>query len=125
VGSGLVLVFESFQKNILKGMGETLINLPLSVIATFSDVVSYLRLFAVGYASVVVSQSFNEMAIGDGVNSVIRGLITALILFFGHLLNAVLSIMAVLVHGVRLNMLEFSSHMKMAWSGKEYKPFTE
>jgi len=121
----LILVFENFQKNVLKGMLGTLTQLPLSVIGAFSDVVSYIRLFAVGYATVVVAESFNSMAVGDGINSLIGGLIAALILFFGHALNIILALMAVIVHGIRLNMLEFSNHLGMQWSGKEYKPFTE
>jgi len=34
-------------------------------------------------------------------------------------------LMAVIVHGIRLNMLEFSGHLNMQWSGREYKPFKE
>ena len=41
----------------------------------------------------------------------------------GHLINAILGLMAVVVHGVRLNMLEFSGHLNMEWSGKSYRPF--
>lgn len=120
-----VLIFENFQKNIIKGMMETLMNLPLSVIGSFSDVVSYLRLFAVGYASVVLASTFNNMAIGDGISSVAGGIMAALILFLGHTLNIVLGMMAVIVHGIRLNMLEFSGHLDMQWSGKKYEPFKE
>ena len=121
----LVLVFANFQKNVLKGILSTLADLPLSVISAFSDVVSYLRLFAVGYASVIVAQSFNNMAVGGGIKSIAGALAAALILFFGHALNIVLALMAVVVHGIRLNMLEFSGHLGMQWSGKEYKPFKE
>jgi len=124
-GTMMVLVFANFQKNIIKGMLTTLTNLPLDIIAAFADVVSYLRLFAVGYASVIVAESFNSMAIGEGITSLAGGIIAALILFFGHALNIVLALMAVVVHGIRLNMLEFSGHLGMQWSGKEYKPFKE
>ncbi|MBN2414959.1 hypothetical protein JXO52_03915 [bacterium] len=122
---GLTLVFSNFQKNILKGIGATLGDLPLSIISSFSDVVSYLRLFAVGYASVTVAASFNDMAVGGGVPSVTAGVAAALVLFLGHGLNIVLGLMAVVVHGVRLNMLEFSGQLDMQWAGKPYKPFTE
>ena len=47
----------------------------------------------------------------------------ALVLFFGHGLNIVLGCMSLIVHGVRLNMLEFSGHLNMEWSGITYKPF--
>ena len=119
----LVLFFTNIRKGFLKGALTTLTDLPLSVIGSFSDIVSYLRLFAVGYASVVVAQSFNNMAIGDGVNSILGGLIAAVILFFGHTLNIILGFMAIIVHGIRLNMLEFSGQLGMQWSGKDYDPF--
>jgi V/A-type H+-transporting ATPase subunit I len=125
VGAGLILIFAIFQKNIVRGILITLGDLPLSIISSFSDVVSYLRLFAVGYASVTVAASFNDMALGSGVDNIISGFLAALVLVLGHTLNIVLGLMAVVVHGIRLNMLEFSSHLDMQWSGKEYKPFKE
>jgi len=124
-GTVLVLVFANFQKNVIKGILATLGNLPLDIISSFSDVVSYIRLFAVGFASVIVSSSFNEMAIGSGINSVVSGIIAAIILFLGHGLNIALCAMSVLVHGVRLNLLEFSGHVGVQWTGKPYEPFKE
>ncbi|MEA3499414.1 MAG: hypothetical protein U9R41_00110 [Candidatus Marinimicrobia bacterium] len=121
----LTLLFSNAEKGILKGLGVTLGSLPLDIISGFSDVVSYLRLFAVGYASVVVAYSFNQMAIGSGINSVISGVIAAIILLLGHSLNILLGAMAIIVHGVRLNMLEFSGHLNMEWSGIKYRPFSE
>jgi V/A-type H+-transporting ATPase subunit I len=123
VGILLVLFFSNIRKGLLKGALTTVTDLPLSVIGSFSDIVSYLRLFAVGYASVVVAQSFNNMAVGSGINSIWGGLMAAVVLFFGHALNIILCFMAVIVHGIRLNMLEFSGQLGMQWSGKEYKPF--
>lgn len=125
IGFLLVLVFANFQKNILKAMLITLGDLPLTVISSFSDVVSYLRLFAVGYASVTVAASFNEMALGSGISSLVAGLAAAITLFLGHSLNILLCLMGVIVHGVRLNMLEFSGQMSMQWSGRDYRPFKE
>ncbi|MDZ7337665.1 MAG: hypothetical protein ONB30_03910 [candidate division KSB1 bacterium] len=124
-GTGLVLLFANAQRKFFKGVLQSLAETPLSVISSFSDVVSYLRLFAVGFASVTVESSFNEMALSMGFNSVLRGLIAAFILFFGHSLNIVLGFMAVIVHGVRLNMLEFSGHLGMQWSGRPYQPFRD
>ncbi|MBD3245728.1 MAG: hypothetical protein GF333_01815 [Candidatus Omnitrophica bacterium] len=124
-GAGLAVLCSSPQKNMLKGVGLALADLPLKVINAFADVVSYLRLFAVGYASVIVASSFNQMALGTGMHPVAAGFIAPLILFLGHSLNIILGLMAVIVHGVRLNMLEFSSHLDMQWSGKPYRPFAE
>ena len=124
-GTGLVILFSNPQRNIFKGWLTSLGDFPLKVISSFSDIVSYLRLFAVGYATVAVAMTFNHMAFACGFNSILRGLITAVILFFGHTLNIILGLMAVIVHGVRLNMLEFSGHLNMEWSGREYRPFRE
>lgn len=124
-GIALALVFGNFQKNIIKGILATLIELPLSIIGTFSDLMSYLRLFAVGFASLTVAGSFNELAIGTGIHSIAGGLMAALVLFFGHSLNIVLGGLSFMVHGVRLNMLEFSGHLGLQWSGFKYEPFRE
>jgi len=106
-------------------LGATIGNLPLSIISAFGDVVSYLRLFAVGMAGAVVEVSFNNMAIGDGVDNLLKGIIAVLIIIFGHGLNIVLCMMSVIVHGIRLNMLEFSGHLGMQWTGQKYEPFRE
>ena len=116
IGAVLVGLFANFQKNVLKGFLVTLGNLPLDIISSFSDIVSYIRLFAVGIATVTVAVSFNDMA---------GGIVAPVVLLFGHALNIILALMAVLVHGVRLNMLEFSGHLGMEWTGHEYKPFKE
>ena len=125
IGSILVILFSNPQKNILKGIVTSLANVPLKIIGTFGDIVSYIRLFAVGYASTVLAVTFNNMAHEVGFNNVISGFLAALVLFVGHALNITLGFMAVIVHGIRLNMLEFSGQMGMEWSGSEYKPFSD
>jgi V/A-type H+-transporting ATPase subunit I len=109
----------AFIKSSLMGFAE----LPLKIISSFSDLVSYLRLFAVGYATLVIAVSFNQMAFSLGGNPILKGIGAAFILLLGHTLNILLAVMAVLVHGVRLNMLEFSSHLGMGWTGRGYRPF--
>ena len=121
----LVMFFTAPEKGIIKGMLSSLAQLPLSVISSFSDIVSYLRLFAVGTATVVVADSFNKMAWPGMPSSFIAGFLSAMVLFMGHTLNIILGCMAVIVHGIRLNMLEFSGHLGMQWSGKQYEPFKE
>ena len=124
-GVTLVILFANFQKNIVKGIGKTLGLFPLKLINSFADILSYIRLFVVGYVSVTLAASFNSLAFDLGAGSIIAGLGAACILFFGHALNIILGLMSVLVHGLRLNMLEFSGHLDMEWAGKEYKPFCE
>ena len=96
--------------------------LPLSLVSNFVDVVSYLRLFAVGTAGVAVASAFNDMAARIGAGGGMNLLVAALVAIFGHTLNLLLCAMGVLVHGVRLNTLEFSAHLGMQWSGVPYRP---
>ncbi|MFC1804308.1 V-type ATP synthase subunit I [Candidatus Omnitrophota bacterium] len=125
VGPVLVVFFTSFRKNIFKGIGAGLGSLLLNFVNTFTDVVSYIRLFAVGLATVAIADSFNKLALSIGFNSVISGAATALILLLGHSLNILLGPMGVLVHGVRLNVLEFCNHIDVKWSGFRYNPLRE
>jgi V/A-type H+-transporting ATPase subunit I len=97
--------------------------LPLTLVSNFVDLVSYVRLFAVGTAGFAVAASFNEMALEGSRGGLLAAVLWAVILFFGHALNLLLAAMGVLVHGVRLNTLEFSSHIGMQWTGIPYRPF--
>ena len=124
-GCALVVLFSSPNKNILKGIGSGLGVLALNVINSFTDVVSYIRLFAVGLATVSIADSFNSMAMSIGYGSFLAGVVTSLVLLTGHGLNIILGPLSVLVHGVRLNVLEFCSHSNISWSGFSYKPLTE
>lgn len=121
VGAGLVLVDIVAQR---KEIGVNIILFVFSVINTFGDIVSYIRLFAVGLAGVAVADAFNQMALTIGFSNPFAGSIAVFILAFVHLfLNLALSIMGVLVHGIRLNVLEFSGHLGMEWSGISYRPY--
>lgn len=118
IGIALIVFFVSPSKNILKTVGNGLATLALGIMGNFGDVVSYIRLFAVGLAGVAVADSVNTLAAGAG-NIVAQ----MLILFVGHSINIILGPMSVLVHGIRLNVLEFSLlHGNVTWSGTAYKP---
>jgi V/A-type H+-transporting ATPase subunit I len=96
--------------------------LPLTLVNNFVDVVSYVRLFAVGAATYAVAAAFNQLAAELGLAGPLGGVATALVLFFGHALNVLLAAMGVLVHGVRLNTLEFAGHLHLSWTGRPYRP---
>jgi V/A-type H+-transporting ATPase subunit I len=117
----LVILFMTPLKS-MKTEWYNHIMLPLSVINAFGDVVSYVRLFAVGSAGAAISIAFNQMAVGDGIHSWASGVSAVIILFLAHSLNIILCALAVIVHGVRLNTLEFSGHLGMQWTGMPYAP---
>jgi len=128
VGFVLVVVFGSqkpgvpFGKGLAAGGGGFFTTF-LNTISCFSNIMSYIRLFAVGLATLAIAQSFNAMAAPMlGGATTIVGI---LILIVGHGLNLAMGLLSVIVHGVRLNLLEFSGQLNMEWSGIEYEPFSE
>jgi V/A-type H+-transporting ATPase subunit I len=119
-GISLVVLFTNPQRNMLKALGEGLGTIALGLVNSFTDVVSYIRLFAVGMAGVAIADATNAMATSSG-----NAVAVVVIVAFGHALNLILGPMSVLVHGVRLNVLEFSGHAGVAWSGETYEPLQE
>lgn len=123
-GISLALVFcFSLKKSELREHGIELGMMPLTIAGTLGDIISYVRLFAVGLASVKVAQNFNDMAIGLGLPVWAKIVPMLLILLVGHGLNFAMAALSILVHAVRLNTLEFSNHKGISWSGYAYKPF--
>jgi len=123
-GVALVILFTSPQRNVFKAVGAGLGTIALSLMNNFTDVVSYVRLFAVGLAGVAIADTANVMASGLG-SGFFAVSVSVLIAVIGHSLNITLGPMSVLVHGVRLNVLEFSSHANVSWSGVAYSPLKE
>lgn len=122
VGALLVILFMTPRSELKKNMMNHVL-LPLTLVNFFVDIISYVRLFAVGVATVAVMESFNGMAASIGFGNVLTAVFAIVILIFGHSLNLVLCALAVLVHGVRLNTLEFSTHKGLSWSGFLFEPF--
>ncbi|MDX9800365.1 MAG: V-type ATP synthase subunit I [Spirochaetia bacterium] len=124
-GFAVVLLFaEQDGKNIFKGILMGIAWSPmkfLNSVNMFADLVSYIRLFAVGLATVAVAQSFNQMA--SGFEGVVGMILAAVVLFLAHTFNMAMSLLSVIVHGVRLNLLEFGGKVGMEWSGHNYNPF--
>lgn len=128
IGGGFLLsfIFSSYNGSIKESVLDScknIVSVLLGVVNNFSDIVSYIRLWAVGLAGSAIASTVNEMAgpmLGGAI--IFAGII---LLVFGHGLNMILNVLSVIVHGVRLNTLEFSSHLGMSWSGFKYEPFKE
>ncbi|MBE6349147.1 MAG: ATPase [Spirochaetaceae bacterium] len=126
VGFTLNFIFSNYEGNIGQSILEScknIVSVLLGVVNVFSDIVSYIRLWAVGIAGGAIASTVNDMAgpmLGGAI--IFMGM---LLLVFGHGLNMILNVLSVIVHGVRLNTLEFSSHLGISWAGFKYKPFSE
>ena len=110
---------KSFGEGLKAGLGGAFTQF-LNTISCFGNVMSYIRLFAVGMAGVAISQSFNGIAAGMHGPMMIVGVVVVLV---GHALNIVMCFLSVVVHGVRLNVLEFSGQVGLEWTGIPYEPF--
>jgi len=127
VGFVMTFVFANYEGSIVKSILESLVNIVsvlLGVVNVFSDIVSYIRLWAVGLAGAAISATVNELA-GPLFGNFLFMILAIVLLVFGHGLNMILNVLSVIVHGIRLNTLEFSSHLNMSWSGHKFKPFEE
>ncbi len=118
VGATLAIGFAHPSYNAAKALLFGFASFPLSMLSAFSDVISYVRLMAVGLASSVLGASFNQMAMEIG-----NIWLAAIVLVLAHGLNLGLCLIAMFAHGVRLNMLEFSNNLGMQWTGYPYRPF--
>ena len=110
---------KSFAQGLKAGLGDAF-TVFLNTISAFGNIMSYIRLFAVGMASLAIAQSFNDMAFSLKGPLVVAAV---LVLLIGHGLNVVMGLLSVVVHGVRLNLLEFSGQLGMEWAGIAYDPF--
>ena len=119
VGGAMAVLFAKPSWNLAKAVGIGVAKFPLSAIGTLGDTISYVRLMALGVAGTMLAVSFNTIAATVPWPAAIP------ILIVGHALNVALSIVALLAHGVRLNILEFSNNLGMQWSGYAYEPFSK
>lgn len=124
-GGFLAVVFAAPSWNIPKALALGLATSVFPAIATLSDTISYVRLMALCLTGSLLAAIFNGLAAQVGaslppLSYVFEGLIIAL----GHGLNIGLVLVALIAHGVRLNILEFSSNFGMEWNGYSYKPFS-
>ncbi|TSD84003.1 V-type ATP synthase subunit I [Mycobacterium sp. KBS0706] len=89
----------------------------------FSDVLSYMRLFALGLAAASLAETINELS-GQLVHATpgIGVLIALLVLVIGHVINIGLGLIAGFVHGLRLNVIEFFS-WGLKEEGAPFRPF--
>lgn len=127
IGFILSFIFSNYEGSIKKSILASLANIVtvlLGVVNVFSDIVSYIRLWAVGLAGGAISATVNELA-SPLLGNFMLMIFAIILLVFGHGLNMILNVLSVVVHGIRLNTLEFSTHLDMAWSGHKFKPFEE
>jgi V/A-type H+-transporting ATPase subunit I len=117
LGALLVVFLSRTEQGIVRGSLAGLGLLLGNATTLFSDMMSYIRIMAVGFASMSLAMTTNLMA--EQTGSIVFG---ALILLIGHSINLGLGIIALFVHGLRLNTLEFARQVGVIWSGRAFEP---
>jgi len=122
VGLALVLAFSGYGSRPLTRFGRGLVGLT-RITAAFGDVLSYLRLFALGLASASLAIAFNGMA-ADAREAIpgVGLLVALIILVIGHGLNLLLAVASGFIHGLRLNVIEFLN-WGLPEEGPLFRPF--
>jgi V/A-type H+-transporting ATPase subunit I len=128
LGAALVLLFSSTHalslapRALLGRLLEGLHGLT-EVSKAFGDVLSYLRLFALGLASIKLAEAFNHLAAGSFALRGVGILLGLLVLLVGHVINFSMGIMGGVVHGLRLNVIEFFN-WSLPEEGEQFRAFS-
>jgi V/A-type H+-transporting ATPase subunit I len=121
----LILVFSNPDINIFASVGSGLYDVYNMVTGIFGDLLSYIRLFALGISSAILGLVFNQIA-AQFLGSSFWGYIPFLIiLIIGHGLNIFLASLGAFVHPLRLTFVEFYKNAGFIGGGKQYKPFSK
>lgn len=121
-----IFLFNDIHRNPLVNIGSGLYETYNTVTGLLGDVLSYLRLYALGLAGGMLGNAFNQLGLSvygidvPGVNI----LCFALIVGFGHVLNLAMCCLGAFVHPLRLNFLEFFKNSGYEGTGKVYSPLT-
>ncbi len=124
VAGCMVLFYNSPGKNIFLNFGLGLWDAYNMVTGLLGDVLSYVRLFALGLSGGILASVFNSLATGMSPDIPVVGfLVTALIFVIGHGLNIFMNILGSMVHPMRLTFVEFFKNSGYEGGGRAYKPF--
>lgn len=124
VGAALIFLINSPGKNIFLNIGLGLWDSYNMVTGLLGDILSYVRLFALGLSGGILAGVFNSLAVGMSPDNVILGpIVMVLIFFIGHSINMFMNILGAMVHPMRLTFVEFFKNSGYEGGGKEYKPF--
>lgn len=120
----MIFLFNSPGKNIFLNIGLGVWDTYNMATGLLGDVLSYVRLFALGLSGGILAGVFNSLAVGMSPDNVILGPIVMVLIFvIGHAINIFMNVLGAMVHPMRLTFVEFFKNSGYEGGGKEYKPF--
>ncbi len=129
IGLGLsfatILLFANPEKNMIISIFSGLYDVYNMLTGVFGDLLSYIRLFALGISSAILGLVFNQIAAQVLGGSFLSYIPFIIILVIGHGLNIFLASLGAIVHPLRLTFVEFYKNAGFVGGGKQYKPFSK
>ena len=124
VAAAMIFLFNSPGKNVFLNIGLGVWDSYNMATGLLGDVLSYVRLFALGLSGGILAGVFNSLAVGMSPDNVIAGPIVMVLIFvIGHSINIFMNVLGAMVHPMRLTFVEFFKNSGYEGGGKEYKPF--
>jgi len=126
ISAVLILLLNHPKRNVLINFGAGLWDVYGMATSLLGDLLSYIRLFALGVSSAILGLVFNSMAMSMKPDNPILGpIVMVLILVIGHGITIFMSSLGAFVHPIRLTFVEFYKNAGFTGGGKAYKPFAE
>lgn len=123
-GGFFVLFFSDPEAGVFMRIGKGIWDIYSTVTGIFGDLLSYIRLFAIGLSSSILGYVINDIGLTIlHASPIIGPVLFALFLLLGHTLNILISTLGSFVHPMRLTFVEFYKNAGFTGGGKEYKPF--
>lgn len=120
----LIFFYNSPGKNPFYNFGLALWDTYNMATGLLGDILSYVRLFALGLSGGILATVFNDLAAGMSPdNMVLKPIVYVLIFVIGHAINLFMNALGALVHPVRLTFVEFYQNSEFEGGGKKYNPF--
>ncbi len=125
VSAVAIFLLNSPGKNVFLNLGLGLWDTYNMATGLLGDILSYVRLFALGLSGGILAMVFTDLAVGMSPDNVILGpLVTILVFVIGHAINIFMNTLGAIVHPMRLTFVEFFKNSEFTGGGQKYQPFT-
>ncbi|MFA8435323.1 MAG: V-type ATP synthase subunit I [Marinifilaceae bacterium] len=125
-GGFFILFFSDPELNVFLRIGKGIWDVYSTVTSIFGDLLSYIRLFALGLSSAILGFVVNDIGIQIlGASKILGPVFFVIFLLLGHTLNILISSLGSFVHPMRLTFVEFYKNAGFKGGGEKYKPFSK
>lgn len=126
IGGFLIVFFSDVEVSIPARIGKGIWDIYSTVTGIFGDILSYIRLFALGLSSAILGFVINDIGMQIlGSSKILGPVLFVIFLLLGHTLNILIATLGSFVHPMRLTFVEFYKNAGFRGGGKEYKPFSK